>query len=199
MLNFFWCAPSTKHVEWAIIIHYFTGVFRMQSRQRRDSYFLFFYFYFLTFIHLWETERDRTRVGKGQREGDTHTQRSRLKAPSCQHRAPHKAQTQELWDHDLSQSRILNWLSHPGTPWDSYFQFRSFSRVNVPSSLSFLKTYLWFIDLHIKHMKKESEFKNSIMVDKPISKCVIPFTNKEVVLYICEACLELGVFLQHMN
>ena len=31
-------------------------------------------------------------------------------------RAWHGSQTHKLWDHDLSQSRTLNRLSHPGTP-----------------------------------------------------------------------------------
>ena len=32
----------------------------------------------------------------------------------CQHRAWHEVQPHELWDHDFSQSQMLNWLSHPG-------------------------------------------------------------------------------------
>ena len=74
--------------------------------------FLFFYVY----LFLRETECER---GRGRERG-RHRIRSRLQAPSCQHRAQCGAQTHEPWDHDLSWSRILNWLSHPGAsqPWD---------------------------------------------------------------------------------
>ena len=49
-------------------------------------------------------------------ERGRHRIRSRFQALSCQHRARHGAQTHEPWDHDLSRSRKLNRLSHPGTP-----------------------------------------------------------------------------------
>ena len=41
---------------------------------------------------------------------------SRLQALSCQHRARRGARTHEPRDRDLSRSRPLNRLSHPGTP-----------------------------------------------------------------------------------
>ena len=59
-----------------------------------------------------ETEHEQ---GRGRERG-RHRIRSRLQAPSCRHRAPRGAQTHELRDHDLSQSRMLNRLSHPGAP-----------------------------------------------------------------------------------
>ena len=59
-----------------------------------------------------ETEREQ---GRG-RERRRHRVRSRLQAPSCQHRARRGARTHELRDHDLSGSRTLNRLSHPGAP-----------------------------------------------------------------------------------
>ena len=57
---------------------------------------------------------DRAQAKKGQR--GRHRIRSRLQAPSCQHRAWHRAWIHELWDRDLSRSQMLNWLSHPGAP-----------------------------------------------------------------------------------
>ena len=51
----------------------------------------------------------------GQRERETQNL-NRLQALSCQHRARRGARTHELWDHDLSLSRTLNRLSHPGAP-----------------------------------------------------------------------------------
>ena len=85
--------------------------------------FLFFKYIFLMFIFDGERERKRQSTsGEGiDREGDR--VRSRLQALICQHRAQHRAQTHEPWDHYLSQSQVLNRLSHPGTP-GIYFQVR---------------------------------------------------------------------------
>ena len=51
--------------------------------------------------------------GRGRERG-RHGIQSRLLAVGCPHRAPHRARTQEPRDHDLSQSQMLNRLSHPG-------------------------------------------------------------------------------------
>ena len=63
-------------------------------------------------------ERDRQRQsvsgGGSEREGDRIW--SRFQALRCLHRAQHGAWTHKPWDHDLSQSRMLHWLSHPGAP-----------------------------------------------------------------------------------
>ena len=53
--------------------------------------------------------------GRGRERGRRRIQ-SRLQALSCQHRARHGARTHNLRDHDLSQGRMLNLLSHPGAP-----------------------------------------------------------------------------------
>ena len=49
--------------------------------------------------------------GRG-RETGRHRVRSRLHPLSCRHRAWYGARTQKPWDHDLSQSRLLNRLNH---------------------------------------------------------------------------------------
>ena len=68
------------------------------------------------FIYFWERQREHEQ-GRGRvRERGRHRIWSRLLALSCQHRARCGAWTHELWDHDLSQSQMLNQLSHPGTP-----------------------------------------------------------------------------------
>ena len=67
-----------------------------------------------------ETERDRAWVGEGQRERGRHRIQSRLLGPSCQHRAWRGAWTHRPRDHDLSRSRTLNRLSHPGAPWHHF-------------------------------------------------------------------------------
>ena len=66
------------------------------------------------FIYFWERETEREQ-GRS-RERRRHRIQSRLQALSCQHRAQLGAQTHKLWDHDLTCSRMLNWLSHPGSP-----------------------------------------------------------------------------------
>ena len=95
-----------------------------------SPFFFFFFNFFLMFIYLWETEWE---WGRGrEREGDRIW--SRLQTLSCQHRARHGTQTHELWDHDLSQSRMLNQLSHPGAPGVS-FQFLPLCRRYQPCLL----------------------------------------------------------------
>ena len=68
------------------------------------------------FIFEKETE---SKQGRGDRERGGQRIWSRPQALSCQHRAWWEAQTHKMWDHDLSQSQMLNWLSHPGVPWPS--------------------------------------------------------------------------------
>ena len=72
--------------------------------------------FFNVYLFLRETETEYEWV-RGRERG-THRLRSRLQALSCQHRVPRRARTHELWDHDLSRSRTLNRLSHPGAPVD---------------------------------------------------------------------------------
>ena len=72
-----------------------------------------------------ETEHER---GRGEKEGDTEPETvSRLWAVST---ARCRAQTHELWDHDLSQSWMLNQLSHQGAPSNCFivheFQFHTY-------------------------------------------------------------------------
>ena len=52
---------------------------------------------------------------KGKERG-RHRIWSMLQALSCQHRAWWGAQTHKPWDHDLSWSHTLKWLSHTGAP-----------------------------------------------------------------------------------
>ena len=72
-------------------------------------------FFFLIFFNVYlflrqrETEHERGRV----RERETQNLKQAL---SCQHRARRGARTHGPRDHDLSRSRPLNRLSHPGAP-----------------------------------------------------------------------------------
>ena len=74
---------------------------------------------FLNFlnVHLFLRERQRQRqsTSGGGAERGRHRIQSGSQALSCQHRARPRAWTHEQWDHDLSRSRMLNRLSHPGT------------------------------------------------------------------------------------
>ena len=79
-------------------------------------------FSFLTFLFIFE--RQSMSGGGAERWGDTESQAaSRLSAVS---REPGAARTHEPWDHDLSGSGTINWLSHPGIPWDDFFKHKIF-------------------------------------------------------------------------
>ena len=75
----------------------------------RGAFQIFFFNVYL-FLRQRETEHERGRA----RERGRHRIWSRLQALSCQHRARCGAQTHGPRDHDLSWSRTLNRLSHPG-------------------------------------------------------------------------------------
>ena len=84
--------------------------------------------HFLFFIYFWVCEREREHTcmsGGGaerEREGDTESEAgSRPWAPNCQGRAQCRAWTHGLWDHDLSWSQLLNWLSHSGAPFVVFY------------------------------------------------------------------------------
>ena len=66
--------------------------------------------------YIWERQRQSTRGGGAEKERGRPRIRSRTQAPSCQHRAQRGAQTHKPRDHDVSQSWMLNRLSHPGAP-----------------------------------------------------------------------------------
>ena len=69
----------------------------------------------------WDRETE-SEQGRGRERGRLRN-RSRLQALSCQHRARHRAQTHRPRDHDLSRSRTLNRLSHPGAPGKFFLMF----------------------------------------------------------------------------
>ena len=71
---------------------------------------------FYPFIYFWETEHEWGKVRERRRHRIWAG--SRLQA-SVQHRAPCGAWTHEPWDHNLSWSQTLNWLSHLGAPVNS--------------------------------------------------------------------------------
>ena len=79
---------------------------------------------FLMFIYFWEGERDRAWVWERQRERETQNLRqapgSKLSAQSLMW-----GWNQEPWDHDLSWSRMLNQLSHPGAPKLHYLNLKT--------------------------------------------------------------------------
>ena len=82
--------------------------------KRGTQAFLFFLIFFNVYLFLRqrETEHERGRV----RERGRHRTWNRLQALSSQHRAQCGARTHIPWDRDLSWSRPLNRLSHPGAP-----------------------------------------------------------------------------------
>ena len=77
-------------------------------------YFILFYFILFQCLFIFETETEHE-WGRGRERG-RHRIGSRLQALSHQLRAQHGAWTHGPWDRDLSWSRTLNRLSHPGAP-----------------------------------------------------------------------------------
>ena len=71
-------------------------------------------------------ERERERERESERACKQGRDRiwSRLQALSCKHRPQCWAQIHEPWDHDLSQGRMLNQLSHPGTLATKFLEVR---------------------------------------------------------------------------
>ena len=70
---------------------------------------------FFKCLFIFERERESAhKWGRGRKRG-RHRIRSRIQALSCQDRARGGARTHEPRDHDLSQSQMLNKLSHLGT------------------------------------------------------------------------------------
>ena len=76
--------------------------------------FGFFHNFFNIYLFLRQRETEHE-WGRGRERG-RHRIRNRLQALSCQHRARHGPRTHGPRDHDLSRSRTLIRLSHPGAP-----------------------------------------------------------------------------------
>ena len=72
----------------------------------RGTGFLFCFLDFFFNIYFWETEEQSTSGRGAERERETQNPKH-----SCQHRTRRGA-----WGHDMSRSRTLNQLSHPGAP-----------------------------------------------------------------------------------
>ena len=65
-------------------------------------------------LFIFERHKETEQQWGRDRERGRHRIWSRLQPLSLQHRPQRRAPTQERWDHDLSRSRTLNWLSHTG-------------------------------------------------------------------------------------
>ena len=102
-----WEKPRYKTKTTAFLKKTYEGYLR-NWRVRKD--------FFLMFIFVGERQHE---WGKNRERG-RHRIWSRLQALSCQHRVWCGARTPEPWDHDLSWSRTLNRLSHPGAPCISF-------------------------------------------------------------------------------
>ena len=78
---------------------------------------------FLRFYFVFERDREtetECKQGRGRERG-RHRNPSMFQVPSHPHRAQCGARTHKPQDHDLSQIRMLNRLSHPGAPNVYYF------------------------------------------------------------------------------
>ena len=90
----------------------------------RMCVFYFILFYFILFFNVYFWDRERQSMNGGGSERETHRIWNRLQALSCQHRARRGARIHGPRDRDLSRSRTLNRLSHPGAPGCVYFKTR---------------------------------------------------------------------------
>ena len=66
-------------------------------------------------------ERESAQAEEGQREMETQNLKLAL-GFDCQHRALRRAWTHGQWPHDLRQSWMLDWLSHPSHPYATIFK-----------------------------------------------------------------------------
>lgn len=92
----------------------------MNSTQQ--SYILLWHNIFFLFfnVYLFLRDRERQHEWRRGRERGRHRTWSRLQALRCQHRARCGAGTHRPWNHDLSRSQTLNWLSPPDAPPSCY-------------------------------------------------------------------------------
>ena len=76
-------------------------------------------FCFVLFWNIYLFLRDRKSISRGRakREGDRVSKTGSVLSVQ----SPILARTQEPWEHDLSWSWLLNWLSHPGAPVFCFF------------------------------------------------------------------------------
>ena len=162
-------------------------------------------------------QRERQSMNGGRvRERGRHSIRSRLQAPSCQHRAWCGARTYRPWDGDLSWSQPLNRLSHPGTP-HLPFLFTS-SRVSRNSkregALSLCGHGIYNIKSPLSHSPSQSlpswwvvsEFLQGQLLLEKVKRCsMIHFISNFLVRFWVRVCLGkrkegmwLGLFFLEM-
>ena len=86
------------------------------SASQSKTLFFFIFNFLNVYLFIFERERESEyEQGRGRERGK-HRIRSRLQAPSCQHRAWCRARTHKLRDHDLRWSRMCNRLRPPRRP-----------------------------------------------------------------------------------
>ena len=121
---------------------------------------------------------------------------SRLQALSCQHRARRGAQTHRLWDHDLSRSRTLNWLSHPGAPCSTFCQTPPTASWDLTSHLwngTLIKTctyYLSFLPCFTLPWPSLL-FLGIIFKDHPLARYLGEKSTYSLLLTFCLNCFKL--------
>ena len=91
----------------------------------------------------------------GGSERGRHRIWNRLQALSCQHRARRGAWTHGPRDHDLSRSRPLNRLSHPGAPMFIYFWERQ--RQNASGLRTEREGVTFFFNVYFWEREREAE------------------------------------------
>ena len=121
-------------------------------------------------MFVFEGENHRVWAWKGQREGGRPRTRSRLQAPSRQHRARRGARTQELQDHDPSWS------------WAEVGRSTDRATLAPQNQFLFLKT------VGIRHQKLESDC--SLQPRKKMQRVSKNQHNTECILW--QSCKEIN-------
>ena len=100
--------------------------------------------FFFMFIYFWERERQSANGGGAER--GRHRIWTRLQAPGSELSAQSLmgAQTHRLWDHDLSQSQLLNWLSHPDGPQGHSNDTGVFQKIKTQMLSGFFISNCWW-------------------------------------------------------
>ena len=113
---------------------------------------------------------ERESASRGGTERGKHRIWSRLQALSCQHRAWCGAQAHKLWDHDLSWSRPLNQLSHPGAPRSHFLLTRTFFYLKHASEYMVLKDIYTYVCVCVcvSHLRK-IEYTHFLQVHRQIA------------------------------
>ena len=135
---FFWVVFHCMNISLFVYPFAFWQIFdyfQLLAFTNKFIWIFMYRFFQKIYLFIFEREGETESEWRRHRERGRHRIQSRPQAPNCQHRARCRARTHKPWDHDLSQSWLLNQLSHPGTPHFIFLQaYDIIVQVNVEQS-----------------------------------------------------------------